>query len=384
MTILFCTWGSICEGGILNALKESGYHVVEFDEKCNDVNYDTSYLDSLNKFLTECTPDCLFSVNYIPIISRLCNLLNITYYSWTVDNPCLTLYSKTITNPCNRIFLFDRQQAEKFSTHNPGHIHHLPLGCDVSVFDLPVTEDDHVKYDCDVSFIGSLYTERCKYDEFAHKLPEYIQGYVEGILSAQQNVYGYNFIEDSLTDELAMEIKKYSEYEIAPDYFDDIKGIIAHYYLGYKCTTLERINVLKHVSSCFSTDIYSTSDTSMIPSIRNRGIADTKWMMPRIFKCSKINLNITLRSITSGIPQRVFDIMGSGGFVISNYQPELAEFFVPGEDIVLYDSIPDLLNKIEYYLSNEQERLQIARNGYEKVKTLHSYRNKLDKILNTV
>lgn len=70
---------------------------------------------------------------------------------------------------------------------------------------------------------------------------------------------------------------------------------------------------------------------------------------------------MTLRSIKSGIPQRAFDIMGCGGLLMSNYQPELAEYFIPGEDLVLYDSVDDLIQKIDYYLSHEEERLQIAK-----------------------
>ena len=51
----------------------------------------------------------------------------------------------------------------------------------------------------------------------------------------------------------------------------------------------------------------------------------------------------------------------------------IPEHFVPGEDIVLYDSIPDLLVKIEYYLEHEEERIQIAKNGYNKIKEYHTY-----------
>lgn len=69
--------------------------------------------------------------------------------------------------------------------------------------------------------------------------------------------------------------------------------------------------------------------------------------------------------------------MAAGGFVISNYQEEILEYFVPGEDIVIYDSIPDLLNKIEYYLSHDDERKAIAQNGYNKVKQLHTYDNRM-------
>jgi len=90
---------------------------------------------------------------------------------------------------------------------------------------------------------------------------------------------------------------------------------------------------------------------------------------------------MTNKAMRSGIPLRIFDIMGCGGFLISNYQPEILDYFVPGEDIVLYDSIPDLLEKIGYYLEHDEERDIIARNGYEKVKTFHNYNQRLSIIL---
>lgn len=39
------------------------------------------------------------------------------------------------------------------------------------------------------------------------------------------------------------------------------------------------------------------------------------------------------------------------------------------------------MEKIEYYLSHEKERQQIAKNGYEKVKRYHTYSNRLDTML---
>ena len=79
--------------------------------------------------------------------------------------------------------------------------------------------------------------------------------------------------------------------------------------------------------------------------------------------------------------QRLFDIMSVGGFVISNYQSEIPEYFVPGEDLIIYESIPDLLDKIEYYLSHESERKQIAENGRLKVTAYHNYETKIQNML---
>lgn len=376
MKLLFCRWNSICETGITNAIKRLGYDLITFDKTPLSSDYDTDYLHELAD-LIKAAPDinCVFSVNFQPIIARGCKVFKIPYISWTVDCPSFMLYSETISLPTNRIFLLDRMQTEKFLPLNPDNIFHMPMGCDIPTWDsIKVTPEEHKMYDCDISFVGSLYSEKCKYNFIEKELPDYIRGYVDGLINAQLNVYGYNFIEDALTDEFAMEFKKYADwYKLGEDYTEDVKGIIADTYIGYKCTEQERIRTLTAISESFDIDLWTLSDTSMIPKIHNRGGADSSTMMPQIIKCSKINLNMTNRPIKTGLPLRIFDLMGAGGFVISNYQAEIPEHFIPDEDIVLYDNIPDLLDKIGYYLKHDDERCQIAKNGHDKVKEFHSY-----------
>lgn len=384
MKIIFCRWKSICEVGITNAIKRLGYDLVTLDKQFVSSDYDTDYLRELAD-LVQATPDadCVLSVNFQPIIARACKVFKLPYISWTVDCPSFTLYSETVSYPTNRIFLLDRMQAEKFSPLNPDNIFHMPLGCDLSTWDsINPTPAEHKMYDCDISFVGSLYSEKCKYNFIEKDLPDYIRGYVDGLINAQLNVYGYNFLEDSISDEFALEFKKYADWNaLGEDYIEDIKGIIADTYIGYKCTEQERIRTLNAISEHFDMELWTLSDTSMLPKIHNRGGADSNNMMPQIIKCSKINLNMTNRPIKTGLPLRIFDLMGAGGFVISNYQAEIPEHFIPGEDIVLYDSIPDLLSKIEYYLAHDAERKQIAQNGYDKIKKYHTYDIRLKQML---
>lgn len=376
MKVIFCRWKSICEVGIDNALKRLGFDVVYMNRAFKSVDYDEEYLKELATLIQQ-TKDvlCVFSVNFQPIIARTCKVFKLPYLSWTVDCPSFQLYSETIRYETNRIFVLDRMQHDKFSPMNPDCIFHLPMGCDVPTWDsVRVTAEEHKRYDCDISFVGSLYSEKCRYNEIEKDLPDYIRGYIDGLINAQLNVYGYNFIEDSISDDFAEEFKKYAAWEpLGEDYAEDIKGIVADTYIGYKCTEQERIRTLSAISEHFDMDLWTLSDTSMLPKVHNHGGADSNTMMPQIIKCSKINLNMTNRPIKTGLPLRIFDLMGAGGFVISNYQAEIPEIFIPDEDIVLYDSIPDLLNKIGYYLEHDEERKRIAKNGYEKVKMCHSY-----------
>ena len=106
--------------------------------------------------------------------------------------------------------------------------------------------------------------------------------------------------------------------------------------------------------------------------------------MPLVFKFSKIYLNITLRSIRNGIPLRAMDIMGAGGFLLTNYQNDFAMHFVDGEDYVSYSDREDMLNKIKYYLEHEDERKMIAENGCRKVREEHTYTLRLSEIIGSI
>ena len=53
---------------------------------------------------------------------------------------------------------------------------------------------------------------------------------------------------------------------------------------------------------------------------------------------------------------------------MTNYQPEIAEYFEDGVDLVMYSGMADLAAKAEYYLGHEEERIAIAENGSRKVR----------------
>lgn len=118
-------------------------------------------------------------------------------------------------------------------------------------------------------------------------------------------------------------------------------------------------------------------DYSVLRGVQCMGPVDYYREMPYVFAVSDINLNISVKGIQSGVPQRAFDILASGGFLLSNYQQELVELFSYGEEMVVYESLEDAVEKCNFYLSNQELRGKIARKGREHVLTEH---NMVDKI----
>ena len=106
--------------------------------------------------------------------------------------------------------------------------------------------------------------------------------------------------------------------------------------------------------------------------------------MPKVFKTSAINLNISLKTIRTGIPLRILDILASGGFVLSNFQEELAEYFKLGEEIITYGDLEELYYLTDYYLKHEEERKCIAANGLERVKKDFRFEDRMRKMIEDV
>lgn len=164
MNILFCKHNSICEPGIIRALDLLGHKLIlpscSFSHPDTDDAYDAVLCEEIRKN----SFDLVFSVNFIPVIATVCHRLQVPYFCWIVDSPVIQLYSHTLQYDSNYVFLFDYTLYTEFCRKNPGHIFYLPLGCDLPHYDSIIpTPQDHANYDCDVSFVGSLYTEKSPY-----------------------------------------------------------------------------------------------------------------------------------------------------------------------------------------------------------------------------
>lgn len=85
-----------------------------------------------------------------------------------------------------------------------------------------------------------------------------------------------------------------------------------------------------------------------------------------IFYKSKICLNTFTYTNITGTNCRLFEIAGSGGFQISEYRDEIPKFFEPNKEIVLFRTIDELKEKINYYLKHPEERWKIAEAGYKR------------------
>ena len=130
---------------------------------------------------------------------------------------------------------------------------------------------------------------------------------------------------------------------------------------------------------------FHTKDTeNEIFGVTKMPVVDYVKELPKLYYLSKINLNCTVPSIESGVPLRIFDIMGSGGFMLSNAQPEIPELFQVGRDLDVFHNFEEMVDKVRFYLTHEDIRLRIAMHGYETVRNHFSYEKQVRKMLEIV
>lgn len=395
MKVLFPNWKNFGFEDITDAFKELGYTVVHYKDEPQDYRSDIAFKGKFKKFVMAEHIDFVFTSNYFPVVSDACHELDIPYLSWCYDSPLILTYSKTIFHSCNYIFLFDSKMVQDLQKLGVEHVYYLPMAVNAKRLNaLKASREQQKIVQADVSFVGSLYTEKhTLYDRMGGLLDEHTRGYLEGIMYAQQLIYGADILEEALTDEIIDRLLEAMPVKLHEDGMETYRYIYANYCLCRKITQTERSALLSLIGEALPVissgasikleplKLYTPESTPFLTKIKNMGTVHYLYEMPLVFRHSKINLNITLRSIQNGIPLRAMDIMGAGGFLLTNYQNDFNYHFVDGEDFVSFSSPGDMLDKIEYYLTHEEERQVIAENGWEKVCAAHTYDKRITEML---
>ena len=392
MKILFYQWHSFMNKGIENALKRLGIEVDVLFYQQDDWEEDRGLGERLGAAIDRCTTEgipaefggktapvqisdsrepyeLVFSVNFAPVVSDVCESKGIRYVSWIYDSPVHLRNLSPMRNSCNDIYIFDRGEAEVFGRLGI-KVKYMPLAVDTDVFQPALKQG----FTSDITLVGSMYDTL--YQTIVSAVGEGERGFLDGVIAAQSAVSGGYLIDEVISEDVLERINKSLSQKTK--FRLDRRELT--YMLACEVTHRQRFLAASLLSSHFSFDLFSTDKPDGLDNVIFRGYADYYTDMPAAFSASRINLNIPLVTIRTGVSLRVIDVLGCGGFLISGMQPELYELFDVGSELVIYEDIEDLYEKSAYYLSHEEERLQIARNGYERVKRDFTFDDRLSKM----
>lgn len=78
---------------------------------------------------------------------------------------------------------------------------------------------------------------------------------------------------------------------------------------------------------------------------------------------------------------RLFEATGCGAMLITDKKKNLNKLFNSDKEVATYSSINDLIRKIKYYLTNDKERVKIARAGQARTLKDHSYSVRMKELI---
>jgi len=382
MKILVYHWNNYLSTSLRDICDEMKIDCDYFQWDFANEEYDEAFENYFRKTFDKSKYDFVISINYRPMIAEVCKLYGMKYVSWCCDCPLsLEHPEKTMNYECNYIFLFDKKQVEEFRNAGIERVYHLPLGANLAASKrFKYIPELAQKYTSDVSFVGRLYESQ--FSMISSLLGADITTVLKELINNQESLYNYDLFDECIDDNFIDYINSMIvKNDIHMPFISKRTLIFA---LASETTRQNRLILLSLLSKRYSTKLFSTQIFPDIANVQQCGSVMYETEMPYVFHYSKINLNPTLRCIKTGVPLRAFDIMGYGGFLLSNYQEELAEMYTDGREMVLYDSYEDAISKADFYLKNEDLRSSIASAGCARTLSEYTLQKAFAKILSTL
>ncbi|MCM1388209.1 MAG: glycosyltransferase [Bacillus sp. (in: Bacteria)] len=387
MKVLFITSKIQQTMNAMFELDRMGHTVAYYPEFAEDIDEDEAQEERFSHFLQNNPVDFILAHIYIEAVVRQAGRYGIKVAIYGMDSPMFSTWqTNAFTYDNCYFFYFDKKEYETIKSAGCNNAYYLPLAADIFQAEkLVITEKEIQKFASDISFVGSLYSQNV-YDEYIQNFPVDIQDIFTSAIEGSAFIWdGQSRLEAFMSDKVVEAVRTFYPqmrahmecYDMSEDYY------VRQWFLGRKLTNVERTLLLSVLAQQYRLRLY-TREKEIVPPEIARFPEVNPDDAYRVFYASKINLNITLRSIESGVPLRVFDIMSVGGFVLSNYQEEAAELFEEDKEIVLFKTPEEMIEKIDYYLKHEKERIRIGYNGYQKVKNCYTYKHQLQKIISVL
>lgn len=383
--ILYFDLAAVRKNDIIWGLLALDFSVRRADFRAPDATFTE---EDLQKVLGEIKDaEIVISQDFSAVIAEACHQTQRVYASWVYDSPQAALFMKEALYETNYVFLFDKAQIRRMKDAGLKHLFYLPLAANVERLSGLVIEDEEIeKYRTDVLFVGSLYQE-ARRSEYLRQLSPKAYAETEALLAEQFGRWeGKAKSFRALPEEILSMMCTALNQNHMEEYAIDKEYLLQTLIFSRELSSRERIWMLSILAECCDVTCYTTGQDP------DGSLSDAKICAPiegeeEVFKAyysAKINLNHTLTSIETGIPQRVFDILGVGGFVLCNDQEECHELFEVDKELVTFSDFDEMKEKTLYYLGHEEQRIRIGIAGYQRVRDCYTYPIAMKTMLETI
>ncbi|WP_371373429.1 glycosyltransferase [Sporomusa aerivorans] len=102
---------------------------------------------------------------------------------------------------------------------------------------------------------------------------------------------------------------------------------------------------------------------------------------PEAYKVyNSADIVLGLQNTTSQVTMRTYEILGSGGFLLTSNTPAVTDLFEPGQHLAVAATPEETVETVQYYLDHPEEREKTRRQGQTAV-ACHSYKHRAESIV---
>ena len=375
-------------------INEGGLFVDDAVMSLREFGYTPFYLN-LNKMsmeeieyaIIQFMPSMVFSINYSNGLSELCRKFSIRLLCWEIDPSIDRPKSLSAKDEKSHIFTYRKKSIDSFITAGFQNVHYLPLASNAKNRHPDVlSEEDKIRYMCPISFVGSSMVDQA--EVYMKRLENQYEAF------CQHYRISYDNSENPFKTILELQMSDYSTYKI-PELVRTYLGDFLLYskentdqcsnpiiLLAEKAASEKRLTYLSQLGR-YDLKVWGDEGWKCLDSdcIRYMGYAGHKYEINKIYCGSSINIDINRLYQADMVNMRVFDIMACGGFVIVEYSEDLGELFEIDNEVVSFKTLSELLEKVDYYLTNTEKAREIALRGMKAVRERHTIKARVKHML---
>jgi spore maturation protein CgeB len=327
-------------------------------------------------------PDLVFTVNHLGmdhqgLLMEFFHRLRVPLVSWYVDSPAiiLNLYAG-LRSELAYIFVWDPTYIPEVKALGFDKVFPLPLATDPGIF-LSRPAPVSAPWQSRVAFVGNSLAKVVE-KKLAQlpSSPEFIQLFQRLAQAYYQRPFR------RLPEVLAQEgltnhplIEKLSHTERT----DLEAGII------WEATREHRLGCVKRLAP-FKPVIYGDPGWGGLVKEPFTVRPEVNYYdeLPLVYGATEINFNVTSLQMKTAVNQRVFDVPAAGGFLLTDFKPQLPELLELEKEIICYRHPDEIKELTTYYLKSHRAREEIISRGRRRILAEHTYLHRLQTMVDTI
>jgi len=265
-------------------------------------------------------------------------------------------------------FVWDRTFQQQLQALGLAHVDHLMLAADTSRLTPPAATPER-----DVAFVGRVHD------------PAPVQSERLRLLAPEANRLIEQLIEQKLAHlarpvlDCWADLWRSGATGIAPDLLNpEARSVYAAVHAEGSARV--RRAVLEGITAA-TPDVFGAGWAGT--AVRQHPAVDYEHALPLLYAGTRINLNVTSLQLEQAVNNRIFDVGAAGGFLLTDYRDDLRLIF-PHYREISFGSIPELNEKIDYFLHHESERSELAHALQDAIQARHTYVHRACSILERV